>query len=132
MNQAAPNSMARLPLVSSTARCSGETPWGKAGELLHGRTPLSVNPVPESLDVYWPAGIICGRRTAWADRSDGPPRHPTGHRLYKRARYRPAVDTVLDKFALVVRATAPSTRREATICPGVVPAIARNSRLRCA
>ncbi len=67
-----------------------------------------------------------------ADRSDGPPRHPTGHRLYKRARYRPAVDAVLDKFALVESATAPSTRREVIICPGVVPAMARNSRLRCA
>jgi hypothetical protein len=87
---------------------------------------------PNSMDVSWPGGILCGPRTAWADRSDGPPRHPTGHRLYKRARYRPAVDAVLDKFALAERATAPSTRREATICPGVVPAMARNSRLRCA
>lgn len=80
-----------------------------------------------------PLGLPTGRTVpAPPDRPDGPPRRPTGHRLSRQGRYRPAVGPVLDEFALAERASAPSTRREATICPGVVSAMARNSRLRCA
>lgn len=52
MNQAAPNSMERLPLASHAARCSAGTPLRGVGELPYCRMPLSDNLVPESMTVW--------------------------------------------------------------------------------
>ena len=52
--------------------------------------------------------------------------------VVRAGRYPPVIGPVLDEFDLVETARAPSTRRAASICPGVVPAMARNSRLRWA
>ncbi len=100
-------------------RHDGPTPSGPT----HLR-PAAVEADPDPRRQRRPGGCPC--------RSDGPPRHPTGRRLYQRGRYRPVPVAVLEEFALPDRAIAPSTRRAATIRPGVVPAMARNSRFRCA
>ncbi|MDQ0758477.1 hypothetical protein QF027_001112 [Streptomyces canus] len=91
--------------------------------------------VPEPMDVSWPGGFLCGLGR----------RGPTG-RTVPRA-IRPAAGcssahatgphstrswTNLHSWREPERANVPSTCREDTICPGVVPAMARNSRLRCA
>ena len=99
-------------------------------EGFHPRAHGRVDPRPRNPPT--PAPRAPDPRTSGSGRSDGPPRHPTGRRPYERERYREAADTVLEEFALPVSATAPSTRRAATIRPGVVPAMARNSRLRWA
>lgn len=104
----------RAALSSSTRCSSGPT---------HMR-PNAVEADPDPRRQRRPGGCPC--------RSDGPPRHPTGRRLCQRGRYRPVPVAVLEEFALPDRAIAPSTRRAATIRPGVVPAMARNSRFRWA
>lgn len=105
---------------SSTSRPSGERELRRHSSIVN-----CLATVPTADGVLPACGDTQGRPVG---RSPAPSDRPS---VAQRGRYRPADGPVLDEFALAERASAPSTRREATICPGVVPAMARNSRLRC-
>lgn len=105
MNQAAPNSMERLPLASHAARCSAGTPLRGVGELPYCRMPLSDNLVPESMTVWGGVPAASHHAVRPVGQSPAPPDRPS---VCKWGRYRRTIGSVLEECALLEKATAPS------------------------